>query len=267
MLADRSDLEPVLDHDNESEPPRDEARPEGPSVLVVLALALTLVAGVLAAALGQYVRHQENASARALAEAESAQAAAERSESRLRAVVIAEAERERARARAEEGELYDATANRFVLREPIVVVPPTVRICRPTDVEVFEHPGPGAGVALTNRSGRPCGLPDYPVLEGLDEGGRWRTVPVLQSPASSYTDGPAWTGVLVPGLVAVLAIEQPEPLRSGVCLSGAAEPEDFSGLRFVFGSQSEPLVVPDRTWSVGPCQPEMLLWAYDHVGG
>lgn len=184
----------------------------------------------------------------------------------LQTAVAAEAERDRKRRRDEAAELEEQTLTRFQLRDPIVTVPAGLDLCRARDLEVLSPGGPFSGVTLANRTRRPCGLPDHPVLQALDEGGRWRTIPVLPSLASSYTDGPAWTGALVPGKVAVLAVDQRRPLRSGVCLGGTVPSEDFSAVRLVLAPQAEPLVVPDSTLSIGPCRPEVLLWAYDHEG-
>lgn len=266
MLADRSDLEPLDDVPEPivaDEPGR--RAPAGWAVLIV-ALAIAVAGATFAVTSRRQLVEAEAELARAQQQLGQARDERDQAEADLGAAVVAEAERDRARARADEAERFDANADRFVLRDPVVTLPADVRLCRADDLEVVPPDGPVHGLTVGNRTTRPCGLLDHPILQGLDEGGRWRTIPTQPSMASSYTDGPEWTGVVVRGRAAILRIAHGAPLRSGHCMAGPADPEDFSGLRLVLSPQAEPLVVPGATFSLGPCRPEVLLWDYDHEG-
>jgi hypothetical protein len=171
----------------------------------------------------------------------------------------ADAEAERRRQEAAQA----LAADEFVLRDPIVVAPRGQPPCTARDLEPVSTTDVGF-LRFFNRSGRSCALLDHPTLQGRDAGGEWRTIPVLHSLGSSYTDGPAWTGAFDPRFTAVLSIRPHDVTPElGHCVTGRATPESFVELRLVLPGQAEPLAQPRRAFVLGACRPTMLLWAYD----
>lgn len=152
----------------------------------------------------------------------------------------------------------------LVLREPMVEMPVSQQPCRADDIELNVGADKGPDFLMFfNRSGRACGLLDYPVVQGLDDDGRWRTIPLVHSLGSSYSDGPPWTGSFDPRLTAVLSIRQPLDPDDQDCVRSGIGRGRFSAIRLLLHGDPDPVELPDLPLHVEDCRPAILLWAYD----
>jgi hypothetical protein len=151
-------------------------------------------------------------------------------------------------------------------RQPILTLPAGVPACTAADLQLintdlsflrFGHRPPT----------RPCGLLDWPGIEGRDPTGTWVVVPVQYVDSVSYTDGPPWTGTFTPVTAAVLGIyvERIDEQLGG-CRTGPTTSRHFDAVRLVLAASPQRLDLPGVTLDVGPCRPSVRLWSYDVTG-
>ncbi|MEY2421573.1 MAG: hypothetical protein QOI95_1640 [Acidimicrobiaceae bacterium] len=138
-----------------------------------------------------------------------------------------------------------------------IELPPGVTPCRSDQLEVASGNDPNL-LRFVNRSGGPCGLAGYATVLGKSSTGGFQPVPTSPLPFAA-TNGPRWTGVFEPNLVAVVSLRPSTETSCAV----AAIPAHFTALRLVLPGGTGTIDFDGLAFDTTPCPLQLTPFAAD----